>query len=184
VEVRALSHGDLQLMRDMLALFGEAFGDVDTYTARQPSDTYLDGLLASNLFIAIAALDGSTVIGGLAAYVLPKFEQARSEIYIYDLAVAESHRRRGVATAMIEHLKTMAAAHKAWVIYVHVFYSDAAATEIYTKLGVGEDVRHVDNDPSRALPGRRRGAERAPSDAQPGEIEHGEMILHAQHRCG
>jgi aminoglycoside 3-N-acetyltransferase I len=38
-------------------------------------------------------------VGGLIAYELEKFERARSELYIYDLAVAEDHRRRGVATA-------------------------------------------------------------------------------------
>lgn len=27
------------------------------------------------------------MVGGLAAYVLPKFEQERSEVYIYDLAI-------------------------------------------------------------------------------------------------
>ena len=37
------------------------------------------------------------MIGGLVAYVLPKFEQARSEIYLYDLAVDAAHRQRGVA---------------------------------------------------------------------------------------
>jgi len=31
-----------------------------------------------------------TVVGGLAAYVLEKFEQQRREIYIYDLAVSDA----------------------------------------------------------------------------------------------
>ncbi len=31
----------------------------------------------------------------LAAYVPDKFERERREIYIYDLAVADGHRRRG-----------------------------------------------------------------------------------------
>jgi hypothetical protein len=72
------------------ALFGKAFAEPDTYTAKPPTDEYLGRLLASPTFIAIAALDESDVVGALAAYVLPKFEQERSEIYIYDLAVAES----------------------------------------------------------------------------------------------
>jgi aminoglycoside 3-N-acetyltransferase I len=40
--------------------------------------------------------DGA-VVGALAAYVLPKFERERAEVYIYDLAVAEAFRRMGVA---------------------------------------------------------------------------------------
>ena len=44
--------------------------------------------LRDETFFAVVALDQSgTMIGGLAAYELKKFEQERSEIYIYDLAV-------------------------------------------------------------------------------------------------
>jgi ribosomal protein S18 acetylase RimI-like enzyme len=146
-EIRALGPGDVRVMRDMLALFGEAFEEPDTYTADQPTDEYLGGLLAGTTFIAIAALDGPEVVGGIAAYVLPKFEQARSEIYIYDLAVAESHRRRGIATAMIEHLRTMAAARGAWVIYVQADHGDEPAIRLYTSLGIREDVLHFDIEP-------------------------------------
>jgi aminoglycoside 3-N-acetyltransferase I len=45
-------------------------------------------LLCSDHFIALAALQDDVVIGGVAAYELKKFERERSEIYIYDLAVA------------------------------------------------------------------------------------------------
>jgi aminoglycoside 3-N-acetyltransferase I len=41
------------------------------------------------------ALQDGEVVGGIAAYELIKFEQERSEIYIYDLAVAATHRRKG-----------------------------------------------------------------------------------------
>ncbi len=151
-EVRTLGPGDVETMRAMLAMFGEAFGDSAAYTARQPSDAYLRDLLARDSFIAIAALDGSLVVGGIAAYVLPKFEQARSEIYIYDLAVAESHRRRGIAVAMVEHLQALAPAHGAWVIYVQADRDDAPAVNLYTKLGRREDVLHFDIPPSRSAP--------------------------------
>lgn len=145
--IKTLGPRDVGTIRAMLAMFGEAFAERDAYSARQPSDAYLGALLARDDFIAIAALDGAEVIGGLAAYVLPKFEQARSEIYIYDLAVAEGHRRRGIATAMIEHLKAAAAAHSAWVIYVQADREDEPAVRLYTKLGRREDVLHFDIQP-------------------------------------
>ena len=147
-EVKALGRDDLATMRGVLSLFGQAFDEPDTYTAKQPTDEYLGGLLASPTFIAIAALDASDVVGALAAYVLPKFEQERSEIYIYDLAVAERCRRRGVATAMIRKLKALAADRGAWVIFVQADPGDDPAIELYTKLGVREDVLHFDIEPS------------------------------------
>ena len=108
VEIRALGANDVAAMRDMLCMFGEAFEDVRTYTDKQPDDDYLGQLLSGSAFIAVAAFSGGKVVGGIAAYVLPKFEQARSEVYIYDLAVQENSRRMGVATAMIAELRKLA----------------------------------------------------------------------------
>lgn len=145
---RALSVSDLVELRALLALFGSAFDDPKSYLSAQPDDDYLRRLLASDTFIAVATFDGTTPIGGLAAYVLPKFEQARSEIYIYDLAVHEQHRRRGVATALITELKRVAIERRAYVIYVQADYGDDAAIALYTKLGTREDVMHFDILPS------------------------------------
>jgi aminoglycoside 3-N-acetyltransferase I len=128
----------------MLRLFGEAFGDMASYTSNPPTDAYLRGLLASRHFIALAALRGDEVVAGLAAYELTKFEQQRSEIYIYDLAVAEAHRRKGIATALIDKLRTIAASRGAYVIFVQADLGDDPAIALYTKLGAREDVLHFD----------------------------------------
>lgn len=142
-----LTEVDLSILRDMLAMFGEAFEDVPTYTRAQPDDAYLRDLLSGVSFVAVAALDGEKVVGGLAAYVLRKFEQARTEIYIYDLAVNAAHRRQGIATALIEELKRVARERGAYVIFVQADHVDAPAIALYTKLGVREDVLHFDIDP-------------------------------------
>ena len=92
----------------------------------------------------LAAMQDGGVIGGLAAYELKKFEQERSEIYIYDLAVDAAHRRRGVATALIRELQHIAAARGAWVIFVQADYGDDPAIALYTKLGAREEVLHFD----------------------------------------
>lgn len=143
-DIRVLGADDVPALRAMLALFGEVFEDTDTYVARQPGDEYLRGLLSSDTFVAIAALSGPDVIGGLAGYVLPKFEQERRECYIYDLAVAAAHRRRGVATAMIETLKQAALRRGVYVIFVQADYGDDPAIALYEKMGAREDVMHFD----------------------------------------
>ena len=68
-------------------------------------------------------------------------------IYIYDLAVAESHRRRGIATTLIRALDTIAAEADAWVIYVQADYGDEPAIALYDKLGTRENVMHFDIEP-------------------------------------
>lgn len=148
VDVEVLHPDALSTLRAALDLFGQAFGEVATYSAKQPDDTYLRALLASPTFVAIAARDSGTVVGALAGYVLPKFEQARSEFYIYDLAVAESHRRRGIATAMIQSLQRLARERGIYVIYVQADHGDDPAVALYTRLGVREDVMHFDIAPT------------------------------------
>jgi aminoglycoside 3-N-acetyltransferase I len=83
-------------------------------------------------------------VGGLAAYELHKFEQERSEIYIYDLAVSAEHRRQGIATSLINTLKNIAVERGVYVIFVQADYGDDPAIELYTKVGVREDVLHFD----------------------------------------
>lgn len=141
---RRLEAPDINLMRELNALFGRAFADPATFGDAPPSDAYLKGLLSKEHVAVVAALKGENVVGGLVAYALDKFEQERREYYIYDLAVDEGHRRQGIATALIHHLRYIAAQGGAWVIYVQADYGDEPAIALYTKLGVREDVMHFD----------------------------------------
>ena len=143
---RILHGTDTHALRALLAVFGHAFEDEQTYCARQPDDDYLSRLLAGDSFVAVVAEQDGVVVGGLAAYELKKFEQARSELYIYDLAVMEHCRRRGIASALIACLQQEAARRGAWVMYVQADYGDEPAIALYTKLGVREDVMHFDID--------------------------------------
>ena len=139
-----VSPADLPLLKAMLAMFGEAFGEPDTYQGAVPDDAYLKRLLDKPSFIALAALHAGEVVGGLAAYELEKFERARSEIYIYDLAVRADHRRKGVATGLIRTLQQIAKDRGAYVIFVQADPGDDAAIRLYESLGTREDVHHFD----------------------------------------
>ena len=127
--IRRLAADDIGPMRAMLAMMGRAFDEVETYTGAQPDDAYLRRLLSGGQFSALAALAG---------------EQARSEIYIYDLAVDAACRRRGIATSLIDELRRVARERGAWVIYVQADPPDAPAMALYTRLGTREDVCHFD----------------------------------------
>jgi aminoglycoside 3-N-acetyltransferase I len=142
--IATLGPDDLLLMDQLLDVFSDAFESPEHYSAARPAPGYMQKLLASGTFIALAAVEAGAVIGGLTAYELRKFEQARSEIYIYDLAVMEAARRNGVATALIEALRPIAAARGAHVIFVQADLGDDPAIALYTKLGKREDVLHFD----------------------------------------
>ena len=147
IEVRRLGATDIGAMRAVNAMFARAFDDRESYGSSPPDDRYLEDQLAADATIVLAAFDGADVVGALVAYVLPKLEQERSEIYIYDLAVAEAHRRQGIATALIDTLRSNAEEVGAWVIYVQADYGDGPAVELYSKLGSKEEVMHFDIAP-------------------------------------
>ena len=141
---KQLSGADVGLLKELLKVFGEAFNDVDAYRSAVPSDAYLKALLSKPHVIIFAAFNENEVVGGLAAYELEKFEQDRREIYIYDLAVSENHRRRGIARNLINELRDIARQRKAYVIYVQADREDIPAIRLYESLGSREDVHHFD----------------------------------------
>jgi aminoglycoside 3-N-acetyltransferase I len=141
---RRLTRADVSLLKDLLRVFGEAFDQIDTYQHSVPSDGYLTRLLTKRHFIAVVAMEGEEVVGGLAAYELDKFEQDRREIYIYDLAVVESHRRRGVATGLISELRRIASERNVYGIFVQADPGDSPAIALYESLGSKKTAFHFD----------------------------------------
>jgi aminoglycoside 3-N-acetyltransferase I len=147
-EIVQLTASDAPRMRALNLVFSRAFEDPENYEGQPPEDAYLARMLAKPHVIVLVALSAGEVVAGLVAYELDKLEQARSEIYIYDLAVEETHRRQRLATALIGRLQEIATERGAWVVYVQADYGDDPAIALYTKLGEREDVLHFDIPPA------------------------------------
>jgi aminoglycoside 3-N-acetyltransferase I len=139
-----LTPSHIRELNALRTVFAEAFEAEETYATAPPSDAYLARLLSRPHFIALVAIHDDAVVGGLTAYQLEKYETEHSEIYLYDLAVLEPHRRRGIATALIAHLRGIAAERGASVVFVQADHGDEPAIALYTKLGTREDVMHFD----------------------------------------
>jgi aminoglycoside 3-N-acetyltransferase I len=140
------SHEDYM---EMLDLFSDVFSDPSSYSTNRPSNDYIQQLLSDKNFIALVAKnDSGKVIGALTSYVLRKFEQERSEIFIYDLGVAKDFRRQKIASSLIEKLKMIGREIGAYVIFVQSDkdVEDLPAIALYKKLGSLEDVFHFDID--------------------------------------
>jgi aminoglycoside 3-N-acetyltransferase I len=143
-QIQRLTRGDVGLLRLLNGVFAEAFDDPDTYLAAPPSEAYCQEIMGKDHVIVLVALKGGAVIGGLVAYELYKLERARSEVYLYDLAVSPSHRRQGIATRLIERLRAIAHERGAWVVFVQADHGDEPAICLYDKLGTREAVLHFD----------------------------------------
>ena len=140
VAVRRLGAGDLEGFRALNGLFAEVFEDPASYAAAPPDDAYALAQLARADTVLLLAPAEDEAVGALAGYILPKFEQARSELYIYDLAVKEAWRRRGVATALIAETRRIAREVGAWTVFVQAdtIPEDEPARALYRKLASEE----------------------------------------------
>lgn len=58
--------------------------------------------------------------------------------------MVDQYRRLGIATGLIALLKSIAKKRDAWVVFVQADLSDEPAINLYTKLGVRENVLHFD----------------------------------------
>jgi aminoglycoside 3-N-acetyltransferase I len=140
---KQLNASDISPFKDLLKLFGEVFEEPETYQHAVPDDDYLkDFLSVTEHIVLVAQLSDGTIVGGLVAYELKKFEQSRSEIFVYDLAVREAHRRRGIATTFFEKLKLIAKERGAYEIFVQADKGDEGAISLYRSLSTGELEAH------------------------------------------
>jgi aminoglycoside 3-N-acetyltransferase I len=140
---RQLRFSDISSFKNLLRLFGEVFEEPEIYQSAVPHDDYLTAFLNDKEHIVlIAESEKAEIVGGLVAYELKKFEQVRSEVFVYDLAVSESHRRRGIATNLFDTLKRIAQHRGAYEIFVQAEKGDDVAISLYRSLTESELEAH------------------------------------------
>lgn len=129
--VRRLLPGDEAAAAAMVSTMTAVFEET---SETLPAD-YLSNLLRSGSFWAIAAFDGTDVVGGLTAHTLPMTRSPSSEIFIYDLAVREDHQRKGVGARLMQELGRVAAEQGISEIFVPADNEDTGALEFYLSQG-------------------------------------------------
>ena len=128
---RRLGRGDEQRARELFAVMAAVFEEA----AEPLSDEYLGELLGSSSFWAIAAIEDDRVVGGITAHTIPMTRSASAELLVYDLAVHEDHRRRGIGGHLVAVLREQAAEAGIAEVFVPVDDEDVHALEFYRSQG-------------------------------------------------
>jgi len=115
----------------MFTLMSQVFGE----THMALSDAYLDALLARSEFLAIAATDSDHVVGGLTAHLLPMTAFEGAEVFLYDIAVAADHQRRGIGRRLVDALRREASNQGITTMFVPADEEDTDALQFYAALG-------------------------------------------------
>ena len=88
------------------------------------------------------AYDEAGAPGGFITGVLMVHPDKGREMFLYELAVAESHRRRGYAKALIRALEDAARAADCYGMFVLTGLDNDAALAAYASAGARDDGRH------------------------------------------
>lgn len=121
----------LDLARSVFQVMVEVFDEGDGGL----SADYVHRLLGRDDLWAYGALDGDVVVGGLTAHTLPMIRDESDEVFLYDLAVAPSHQRRGIGRLLVTTLVDDAARAGIDTVFVPADDEDAHALDSYRALG-------------------------------------------------
>jgi aminoglycoside 3-N-acetyltransferase I len=89
ISIRLLVPGDERVVRDLATYDG-------------PGDP--EALLADPRTLMLVAFDGGAPVGFVLAHALPRRHGDRAKLFLYEVDVAATHRRRGIASALLERL--------------------------------------------------------------------------------
>lgn len=123
MEIRILRPGDEALLARAVAMIEEA----------ELSPAQAAAFLADPSLVNVVALAAGEPVGFVYGYVLKRFEAV--SFFIYSVDVEESHRRRGVARAMIEALKREGRTGRWDEMFVFTNAGNAAAMRLYASAG-------------------------------------------------
>jgi len=99
--------------------------------------------LADGQSYLIVAYASDSPVGFARAHLLPRLDARRRQLFLYEIGVACEFRRRGVARALVEHLKELGTAAGCDELFVLTSVANVAAMRLYAATG-GE--RPADDD--------------------------------------
>jgi len=94
--------------------------------------------LASDSFWILVGLIGGQPVGYATLVRMPKADARVAALYLDELHVLKTHRRRGVASALLDEVTVIAKEVGAWRIRLLVSPHNQAARNLYRSLGFSE----------------------------------------------
>jgi ribosomal protein S18 acetylase RimI-like enzyme len=120
IAIRLLAPGDEGVVRELATYDG-------------PGDP--EALLADPRSLLLVAFDGTRPVGFVLAHELPRRHGDRSNLFVYEVEVAESHQRRGIASALLERLAGLARERGIRVGFVLTEPGNGPANALYRSAG-------------------------------------------------
>jgi aminoglycoside 3-N-acetyltransferase I len=138
IQIKKLDSGEVALAKELIVMFGFSEGSRHQIFA---SDKYVREMLEREDFHVIVAVENEKLAGGLTAYEMKMFKRETTEMFLYEIEVAEEFQRRGIGKALIEKLKEICAEKGIVEMFVGTEKDNFAARKLYSSTGgiVDED---------------------------------------------
>jgi aminoglycoside 3-N-acetyltransferase I len=94
-----------------------------------------EALLADPRTLMLVAFDGERPVGLLLAHELQRRHGHRSKLFIYEVDTAETHQRRGIASALLERLGELSRERGIRVGFVLTDEDNVSANALYRSAG-------------------------------------------------
>ena len=120
ISIRLLEPGDESVVRELATYDG-------------PGDP--EALLADSRTLMLVAFDAGRPVAFVLAHELPRRHGPPAQLFVYEVDVAESHRRRGIATALLARLAELARERGIPAGFVLTEPDNGAANALYRSAG-------------------------------------------------
>ena len=128
MQIRRLREGDeevaIRVVEDLKFVMDEIVG-----VSMDPA--YMRGFLADDRNYLIIATVEEQPAGFVLGYELPRVDGPRSMMFLHEIGVEETHRRKGIGRALIEELKRCCVARGCCKMFVPTSASNKAAMALY-----------------------------------------------------
>lgn len=140
VQIKKLSFEEIELAKELILMFGFTEGSRHQVFS---SDEYVREMLEREDFHVIVALESGVLIGGLTAYEMKMFKRETTEMFLYEIEVAEAHRQKGVGKSLIEFLKNICVEKGIVEMFVGTEKENFPARKLYSATGGEADENSV-----------------------------------------
>ena len=120
ITIRLLESGDEDVVRSLA-------------TSGGPGDP--EGLLADPRTLMLVAFAAGRPVGFVLAHELPRRHGDPSKLFVYEVEVVETHRRRGVASALLGRLRELAGERGIRAGFVLTEEDNEPANALYEHVG-------------------------------------------------
>ena len=134
ITVRRLRAGDEEPVREVAQWLKGA---------DMPSDSAAAFLANDANYLIVAEVSGK-IIGVVLAYRLDRIDHPSGQLFVYDVEVAASHRRRRVGRALMGHVRDVVEREQLKEAFVLTTRDNAAAIALYSSTGaIADDEEEV-----------------------------------------